>query len=176
MHRTPLLLTTALLLSACATGGVNTGTTAPGGSIAAVCSGIESAEKWADCALEHMTPREKAAQMVWPQLFGNYVAADDPEWERLAGFIKEEKVGGVIISVGSPLEIAAKLNALQKMSDLPLLVSSDLETGVGFRARGGYFLPNAIYLGGSTIFPPQMAIGATGDTTFAHEMGRVTAL
>ncbi len=149
---------------------------APGGSIAAACSGIESAEKWSDCAIEHMTPREKAAQMVWPQLFGDYVSADDPEWERLGRFIAKDKVGGVIISVGSPLEIAAKLNALQKMSDLPLLVSSDLETGAGFRARGGYFLPNGIYLGGSTIFPPQMAIGATGDTSFAHEMGRITAL
>jgi beta-N-acetylhexosaminidase len=123
-----------------------------------------------------MTPRQKAAQMVWPQLFGDYVAADDPEWQRLSRFVAEDEVGGVIISVGSPLEIAAKLNALQKMSDLPLLVGSDLETGAGFRARGGYFLPNAIYLGGSTVFPPQMAIGATGDTTLAHEMGRVTAL
>ena len=176
MRRTPLILTSVLILSACATGGVNTGNTAPGGSIAAACSGIESAEKWSDCAIEHMTPREKAAQMVWPQLFGDYVSADDPEWERLGRFIAEDKVGGVIISVGSPLEIAAKLNALQKLSDLPLLVSSDLETGAGFRARGGYFLPNGIYLGGSTIFPPQMAIGATGDTSFAHEMGRITAL
>ncbi len=173
----PLLLSIAVLgLTACATANVNSGAIAPGGSIAAACSGMESAEKWADCALGHMTPREKAAQMVWPQLFGDYVAADDPEWERLGRFIREDKVGGVIISVGSPLEIAAKLNALQKMSDLPLLVSSDLETGAGFRARGGYFLPNAIYLGGSTVFPPQMAIGATGDTTFAHEMGKVTAL
>ena len=171
-----LLLTTALLLSACATGGVNTGNTAPGGSIAAACSGIESAEKWADCVLGQMTPREKAAQMIWPQLFGNYVAADDPEWERLSRYIREDKVGGLIMSIGSPLEIAAKLNALQQMSDLPLIVGSDLETGAGFRARGGYFLPNGIYLGGSTVFPPQMAIGATGDTTFAYEEGRITAL
>jgi len=180
--RQSLLVLSALVLGACATGAqveagsVNTGSEVPGGSIAEACAGIGGAEQWADCALGKMTPREKAAQMVWPQLFGNYVAADDPEWRRLSGFIERDKVGGVIISVGSPLEIAAKLNALQKMSDLPLLVSADLETGVGFRARGGYFLPNAIYLGGSTIFPPEMAIGATGDTTFAHEMGKVTAL
>jgi beta-N-acetylhexosaminidase len=74
------------------------------------------------------------------------------------------------------MDIAVKVNALQEMSELPLLISADLETGVGFRARGGYFLPNAIDLGGATNFPLQMALGAAGDTTLAYELGRVTAL
>ena len=78
--------------------------------------------------------------------------------------------------MGSPLEIAAKLNALQRMSDLPLLVGADLETGAGYRARGGYFLPNGIDLGGAVLFPPEMAIGATRDTMLAYEQGRITAL
>jgi beta-N-acetylhexosaminidase len=54
-------------------------------------------------------------------------------------------------------------------------VSADLETGVGFRARGGYFLPNAIDLGGATSFPWQMALGAVRDTSLAYGMARVTA-
>ena len=74
-----------------------------------------------------------------------------------------------------PREIASKLNALQQASPLPLLVGADLETGAAFRARGGYFLPNAIDLGGSTYFPYAMGIGATRDTTFAYQMGRATA-
>jgi beta-N-acetylhexosaminidase len=44
------------------------------------------------------------------------------------------------------------------------------------RARGGYFVPNAIDLGGGTVFPPQMAIGATRDTNLAYEEGRITAI
>ena len=80
------------------------------------------------------------------------------------------------MSVGSPLEIAAKLNALQRMSDLPLLVGGDLEFGAGYRARGGYFLPNGIDLGGAVLFPPEMAIGATRDTMLAYEQGRITAI
>ena len=80
------------------------------------------------------------------------------------------------MSVGSPIEIAAKLNALQRMSDLPLLVGGDLETGAGYRARGGYFLPNGIDLGGAVLFPPEMAIGATRDTMLAYEQGRITAI
>jgi beta-N-acetylhexosaminidase len=61
------------------------------------------------------------------------------------------------------------------MSDLPLLVSADLEAGAGFRARGGYFLPNAIDLGGAVVFPPEMALGASGDTALAWAQGRATA-
>jgi beta-N-acetylhexosaminidase len=80
------------------------------------------------------------------------------------------------MSVGSPIEIAETLNALQRLSNVPLLVGADLEFGAGYRARGGYFLPNAIDLGGATIFPPEMGIGATRDSSLAYEQGRITAL
>jgi beta-N-acetylhexosaminidase len=96
-------------------------------------------------------------------------------YRRVERLVREQHVGGVIISVGSPTEIASKLNALQQASPLPLLVGADLETGAAFRARGGYFLPNAIDLGGATYFPYAMGIGATRDTTFAYQMGRATA-
>ena len=65
---------------------------------------------------------------------------------RIAALVSEQHVGGVIVSVGSPTDVAVKLNALQRQSALPLLVSADLETGAGFRFRGSYFLPNAIDL------------------------------
>jgi beta-N-acetylhexosaminidase len=123
-----------------------------------------------------MTLREKAAQIVWPSLYGDYVSGDSPQWRRLSQYIQQDKVGGFTISVGSPIEVAAKLNALQSMSKIPLLFGADLEAGAGFRARGGYFVPNAIDLGGAIVFPPEMAIGATRDTTLAYEQGRLTAL
>jgi len=123
-----------------------------------------------------MSLRDKAAQMVWPQVFGDYVSSDAPQWRKISGWITQQHVGGIIMSVGSPLEIAAKLNALQRMSDLPLLVGGDLEFGAGYRARGGYFLPNGIDLGGAVLFPPEMAIGATRDTMLAYEQGRITAI
>jgi beta-N-acetylhexosaminidase len=134
------------------------------------------AARWADSVLATMSLRERVAQMVWPNLVGDYVSTDAPQWRRLTETITKEKVGGLLISVGSPIEIAAKLNALQSLSALPLLVSADLETGAGMRARGGYFIPNAIDLGSATLLPPNMAIGATGDTTLAYHAGRVTAL
>jgi len=131
---------------------------------------------WTDSVMRSMTLREKVAQLVWPSVFGDYVSGDSPQWRRLTQYVEQEKVGGFTISVGSPIEVAAKLNALQSMSKVPLLFGADLEAGAGFRARGGYFVPNAIDLGGAIVFPPEMAVGATHDTTLAYEEGRLTAL
>ena len=130
---------------------------------------------WTDSVMRSMTLRERVAQLVWPSVFGDYVSGDSPQWRRLTQFVQQEKVGGFTISVGSPIEVAAKLNALQSMSKVPLLIGADLEAGAGFRARGGYFVPNGIDLGGAVVFPPEMGLGATRDTTLAYEQGRLTA-
>ena len=91
-------------------------------------------------------------------------------------FIEEQKIGGVIMSVGTPFEVAAKLNDLQAHADLPLLVAADLETGAGFRMRGAIHMPGSVDLGGATNFPSLMAVGATGLEELAYEMGRITAV
>jgi beta-N-acetylhexosaminidase len=131
---------------------------------------------WVDSVLATMTLRQKAAQMVWPFMLGDYTSVDSPAWRQLERLAAVEQVGGFIISVGSPLDIATKTNALQRVARVPLLFSADFETGAGFRVRGGYFVPNAIDLGGATVFPLQMALGAAGDTALAYDVGRVTAL
>jgi beta-N-acetylhexosaminidase len=132
--------------------------------------------EWADSVLATMTARDKAAQLVWPQLFGDYTPTSSSGWIRVEQLITREHVGGFIMSIGSPIETAEKLNAMQRLSRLPLVIGADYETGVAFRQRGGYFLPNDIYLGGGTMFPYQMGIGATRDTSLAYQEGRVTAL
>jgi len=149
-------------------------TTLSSGNTGSATAGATPA-RWTDSVLASLTLREKAAQIVWPSVFGDYVSGDSPQWRRLTQYIQQEKVGGFTISVGSPIEVAAKLNALQSMSKVPLLFGADLESGAGFRARGGYFVPNAIDLGGAIVFPPEMAIGATRDTALAYAEGRLTA-
>jgi beta-N-acetylhexosaminidase len=153
-------------LAACATGAGQ----------ASTVRGTTSDVAWADSVLSTLSPRDKAAQMVWPWILGDYTADDNAAWTRVERMIREQKLGGAIISVGGPIDIAVKTNALQRAATLPLLIGADLETGAAFRARGGYFIPNAIDLGGATAFPYQMGLGATRDTTLAYEMGRVTAL
>jgi len=146
------------------------------GSNPADVTGALASSHWTDSVLASLSLREKAAQIVWPSVFGDFVSGDSPQWRRLTDYVQKEKVGGFTISVGSPTEVAAKLNALQSMSQVPLLFGADLEAGAGFRARGGYFVPNAIDLGGAIVFPPEMAVGATRDTTLAYEQGRLTAI
>jgi beta-N-acetylhexosaminidase len=130
---------------------------------------------WADSVLATLSPRDRAAQLVWPQLFGDFTSTSSASWRRVADLITEQRVGGFIMSIGSPIETAEKLNAMQRLSGLPLIIGADYEYGAGMRQRGGYFLPNNIYLGGATVFPPQMGVGASRDTSLAYEQGRITA-
>src|SRR5688572_8111521 len=134
------------------------------------------AEAWVDSVLNSLSARERAAQLVWPQVFADYTPNSSPGWERVERLIGTERVGGFVVSIGSPIETAVKLNAMQRLSAVPLIIGADYEAGAGFRSRGGHFLPNGIFLGGATLFPQQMALGATRDTSLAYEQGRITAI
>jgi beta-N-acetylhexosaminidase len=131
---------------------------------------------WVRKTLASMTLRQRVGQMVWPSVFADYVSSTDSAWTKLQTWIVKDQVGGFTMSIGSPMEMAAKLNAMQRLSRVPLLIGADLEAGAGFRASGGFFLPNAIDLGGATLFPPLMALGATRDTALAYDYGRATAV
>lgn len=146
---------------------------APHGPLAA---GLDAEGRaWVERTLASLSLREKAGQLVFPWVGGEYAAEDSPEMDRLLEWVEREGIGGIVISVGLPHSYAAKLNALQRRSRVPLLVTTDMESGPGMRLGGGYTLPHLLPLGGGTSFPPVMALGAIGDTALAFEVGRVTA-
>ncbi|HEY7394091.1 MAG TPA: glycoside hydrolase family 3 protein, partial [Gemmatimonadaceae bacterium] len=151
------------------------GNPAPPRSSPAPVANSPRAAAWADSVLATLSPRDRAAQLVWPQLFGDFAPTSSASWRRVSDLITQQHVGGFIMSIGSPLETAEKLNAMQRLSALPLVIGADYEYGAGMRQRGGYFLPNNLYLGGATVFPPQMGLGAARDTALAYEQGRITA-
>src|SRR2546427_3762466 len=66
-----------------------------------------------DAVLARLTTRQKVAQLVVPWLGGNYMALDDSAFQIATRWIDTLEVGGIIISVGSPYDIAAKLNTLR---------------------------------------------------------------
>jgi beta-N-acetylhexosaminidase len=132
--------------------------------------------EWSDVALEGMTLRQKVGQMIMPWVLGDFSPEGSAGFQRVARMIDEHEIGGIIISVGTPMDVAAKLNVFQRRSTLPLLVAADLETGAGFRMRGAVYLPGVHDLGGATDFPALMALGAAGDRFLAYEMGRVTSV
>ena len=78
--------------------------------------------------------------------------------------VRDNHVGGVIW-FKTTTEVAAHANAeLQAMAGEPLLISADLESGMGMRFTD------------ATWWPPAMALAATGDVTLAEEQARVTAV
>ena len=117
-----------------------------------------------DSLLTSLTVRQRVGQLIVPWLSGGYVANDDSVFLEAERWVDSLQVGGIIISVGGPFDIAAKLNTLQLRSKLPLLVSADLEWGAAMRVVG------------ATAFPQIMAAGATGDTNDAYTIGAAAAL
>ena len=114
--------------------------------------------------LDSLSLRDRIAQLVMPWIAGSYASFDDAALVRAEQWVDSLHVGGIIVSIGSPLDVAAKINHLQKASRLPLLIASDLEAGTAIRLTGG------------TAFPTNMGVGADGREMDAYEMGRVTAL
>lgn len=134
------------------------------------------ARAWVERTLASFTLEALAAQLVVEWIPGSYVSPTSPEFEPLRSWVAEERIGGVSPSIGSPLAYAARLNALQRAAEVPLLVASDFENGgPGMRLSGSYALPSMLPQGGGTAFPPTMAFGAIGDERFAYEYGRITA-
>ncbi len=161
-------------------GGAPTGT--PSDETPAALEDVDTAaapveqEPWAARTLAGLSLEEKAGQLIMPWVLGDFAPEGSESHERIFSMIEKSRVGGVIMSVGTPFEVAAKLNDLQNHAEIPLLVAADLETGAGFRMRGAIHMPGSIDLGGATNFPSLMAVGATGREELAYEMGRITAV
>ncbi|HEX8454875.1 MAG TPA: glycoside hydrolase family 3 N-terminal domain-containing protein [Longimicrobium sp.] len=156
----PVLLTPALALSACAPPAGPRAITADSPPLATDAAG----EAWVERTLAGMTLRQRVAQLVFPWISGKSPAQEPEETARMLEWVGRGEVGGLIVSIGAPAEMAAKLHAAQRGARVPLLIVSDLETGPGMRLTPG-----------GTSMPPAMAFGAADDEGLAREAGRVTA-
>jgi beta-glucosidase-like glycosyl hydrolase/CubicO group peptidase (beta-lactamase class C family) len=96
--------------------------------------------------------------------------------EAVRDWIRRHGIGGLVVGIGTPADIALKLNHLQAQARLPLLVAADLEWGSAMRLWRPTWLPYGWQGEGGTAFPFNMGVAATGDTTLAAAVGRITAL
>ncbi len=133
------------------------------------------ANAWIEQTLASLTLRQRVAQMVTVWELGDYSSTTDASFAEARKWIVEDGVGGIVMSLGSPIEVAAKVNAFQKLAKIPLLISSDVEPGLG-RLEGGVFAPNTYTAGSATILPSNMAMGAGGQEADAEAAGRITGL
>jgi beta-N-acetylhexosaminidase len=94
---------------------------------------------------------------------GRFLNASSAEYRELVRHVRENHAGGVIWFLSSVYEAAWLTARLQELAKVPLLVSADLEAGLGMR------FPDV------TFSPPAMAVAAAGDLALAEEQGRITA-
>ncbi len=124
---------------------------------------LEGKGAWARATLDELTLEQKVSQLFFPYAYGVYQSADDPAYKRLVDLVERFQVGGVVFFQGDPFSQAQLANDLQRLSNVPLVTSQDMETGAGFR------------LDRTTQFPSAMAFGATRNTDLAYAAGLVTA-
>ncbi len=127
--------------------------------------------EWVERTLASLTLRERAGQMVNIWVLGDYTNTSDSSFAEVLRWIQLDKVGGVTMSLGSPIEVAEKINAMQRAARVPLMVGADLEPNLG-RLEGGVFTHYLMDAGGATVFPNAMAIAATGRDRDAYDVGR----
>src|SRR5215472_9240850 len=121
-------------------------------------------DAWVEQTLKSMTLDEKIGQMLIPSTNGTFRNVDSDELKRVRRDIQEFHVGGYHAFGGDPAGAALILNRMQSLAKIPLLITADLEGGVGYQFPG------------STQLPRAMAIGATGSEDLSYQCGKITAI
>lgn len=111
-----------------------------------------------------LTIRELIGQLMMPALPDTADLADPAVWQRVVDDQEKYFFGGYIVFRGNLQETPALLEELQDLSDVPLLMGSDLERGAGQQ------------LTGATNFPHAMALGAARNPDLAFQQGAITAI
>jgi beta-N-acetylhexosaminidase len=129
---------------------------------------------WVDSTLKSLPLRDRVGQMVMVWMLGDYTSTGDSLFAEAVRWVQQEGVGGVTMSLGTPIEVADKLNYLQRRARVPLLVASDLEPAL-MRLEAGIFPHYLLETGGATGFPTAMAIAATGRNEDVFDVARAIA-
>jgi beta-N-acetylhexosaminidase len=119
-----------------------------------------------------MTLRDEVAQMIMAPFSGRLLHPKTKAYREFVKLVATEHIGGLIlvnvtqgrtVAKAEPLDVAAFLNKMQRLSKVPMLVGGDLERGASMR------------LNNTTMFPHAMAFAAANDLEGARYEGRITA-
>ncbi|MEP7353959.1 MAG: glycoside hydrolase family 3 N-terminal domain-containing protein [Acidobacteriota bacterium] len=133
---------------------------------------VSPSETTARAILSSLSLRDRVAQLIVAVSNGDAPARQSEDFEKYHHLVADLHVGGLMVNntveFGSarnanPHTMAVFLNQMQKLSSLPLLVSSDFEQSASFRITGG------------AKFPQSMGLAAGGDVEAARYEGQVTA-
>ncbi len=160
----PLLLIVSLFTFSICKSGILPSKSTLDNNDAVVAFNLSSNEiKWVDSVLNKMTLFEKCAQMVIPWAEAKTQDTTSKDYVRVIHLVKDLKVGGLIFLEGNINDQVWLTNKIQEVAQIPLLISSDFERGLGMRLKDGL------------EFPYNMAVAAANDSNLAYWMGKITS-
>ena len=112
---------------------------------------------------QNISLKDKISQMIMIRMDGNFHNNESWKKKDIEYFIKKYKIGGLITFTGNIHGTFENIKYFQSISETPLFIASDYERGLGVFING-------------TLFPSNMAIAATGDTTYSYLQGKITAI
>jgi beta-glucosidase-like glycosyl hydrolase/CubicO group peptidase (beta-lactamase class C family) len=115
---------------------------------------------WVDSIYSSMTLEEKVGQLFVVQAFSN---KNKNHKNDIINDIRNNNIGGVIFSKGSPEKQVYLTNDFQNESSVPLLIGMDAEWGLNMR------------LDSTFAFPWNMTLGAIKDNKLIRDVGRSIA-
>jgi len=104
---------------------------------------------------------EQVAQLLMVPV---YSRTDTSGWDEAEDWGRDLGLGGIICMQGGPENQRIRINRLQSLSEVPLMVASDAEWGLGMR------------LDSTRSFPRALTLGATGDAELVRRFGRAVGV
>lgn len=121
-------------------------------------------EAWVSRTLASLTIDEKIGQLVMADANVVFWNRESPDYLKMRHHLVDNKVGGVLLFRSEVWPAAMLANRWQQMAKVPLLMSADLEMGMGMRFDDTLW------------WVPNMAVAATGDPELARQQGAATAI
>jgi len=116
----------------------------------------EKLVRWVDSVYSQMTQDQRIGQLFTPIVAGDISEANK---NRILSLIRNQHIGGILFSKGTPVNQAILTNLAQKTAKLPLMVSFDGEWGLSMR------------LSNTTRFPRNMTLGAIQNDSLIYYYG-----
>lgn len=116
----------------------------------------EAQEKWVDSIYQQMSTDEKIGQLFMVMAFSKN---GETHFNQIKQQIEELHLGGIIFSLGGPVQQTLWNNEFQETSKIPLLIGMDAEWGVAMR------------LDSVSAFPWNMTLGSIKNNRLVEDVG-----
>lgn len=115
--------------------------------------------RWVDSVMATLTPRQRAAQLMFP----NINPLDAAAGSTIRKYMGDNAMGGILFDHAPLKKYAETIAMTQNVAKVPALITFDGEWGLSMRIKE------------TPRFPKNMALGAVSDPSLLYEYGREMA-